>query len=105
MLNALRLTAGVPAALFAERTGFPLALVARELEAAVARGLLEADPTSIRPTAQGRRFLNDLTGLFLRDVAAGDPSSAPVASAGTAGNRAVPLARPVALPVTKGAPR
>ena len=29
MLNALRLTAGVPAALFAERTGYPLALVAQ----------------------------------------------------------------------------
>ena len=68
MLNALRLTDGVPAALFAERTGFPLSLVARELEAAAARGLLEPDPTVIRPTAQGRRFLNDLTGLFLRDA-------------------------------------
>ena len=29
MLNALRLTDGVPAALFAERTGFPLAIVAQ----------------------------------------------------------------------------
>ena len=28
MLNALRLTAGVPTALFAERTGYPLSLVA-----------------------------------------------------------------------------
>jgi oxygen-independent coproporphyrinogen-3 oxidase len=105
MLNALRLDGGVPAALFAERTGFPLALVARELEVAAARGLLETDPTVLRPTAQGRRFLNDLTGLFLRDGAAGDLSSAPAASAGATGNRAVPIARPVALPVTKGAPR
>jgi oxygen-independent coproporphyrinogen-3 oxidase len=68
MLNALRLTDGVPASLFAERTGYPLALVARELELATARGLLESDPTNIRPTALGRRFLNDLQSLFLADA-------------------------------------
>jgi putative oxygen-independent coproporphyrinogen III oxidase len=65
MLNALRLTDGVPAALFAERTGYPLAIVARGLEAAAARGLIEADPAVIRPTSLGRRFLNDLQALFL----------------------------------------
>ncbi len=68
MLNALRLADGVPASLFAERTGYPLALVARELELATARGLLESDPTNIRPTALGRRFLNDLQSLFLADA-------------------------------------
>ncbi len=67
MLNALRLTDGVPAVLFAERTGYPLALVQRGLEAATARGLLERDPTTIRPTALGRRFLNDLQALFLAE--------------------------------------
>ncbi len=67
MLNALRLTDGVPAALFAERTGYPLALVARGLEAAAARELIEADPAVIRPTALGRRFLNDLQSLFLAE--------------------------------------
>jgi putative oxygen-independent coproporphyrinogen III oxidase len=65
MLNALRLTDGVPTALFAERTGHPLAIVARGLEAAAARGLIEADPAVIRPTSLGRRFLNDLQALFL----------------------------------------
>jgi len=65
MLNALRLTDGVPAALFAERTGYPLASVRRGLEAAAARGLIERDPATIRPTALGRRFLNDLQALFL----------------------------------------
>ncbi len=65
MLNALRLTDGVPAALFAERTGTPLALVARGLEQATAKGLLDPDPTLLRPTALGRRFLNDLTQCFL----------------------------------------
>jgi oxygen-independent coproporphyrinogen-3 oxidase len=67
MLNALRLTAGVPAALFAERTGYPLLIVRDALAAAEARGLLERDPTVIRPTALGRRFQNDLQTLFLQD--------------------------------------
>jgi len=67
MLNALRLTDGVPASLFAERTGFPLVLVRRGLDAAEARGLIERDPAAIRPTALGRRFLNDLQALFLAD--------------------------------------
>jgi oxygen-independent coproporphyrinogen-3 oxidase len=67
MLNALRLTEGVPVSLFAERTGHPIALVQRELAAAEARGLLERDPATIRPTALGRRFLNDLQALFLVD--------------------------------------
>jgi oxygen-independent coproporphyrinogen-3 oxidase len=65
MLNALRLTEGVPAALFAERTGFPLSLVAPALAAATAKGLLEDDPSRLAPTALGRRFLNDLQALFL----------------------------------------
>jgi putative oxygen-independent coproporphyrinogen III oxidase len=65
MLNALRLTAGVPSGLFAERTGFPLSLVARGVEAATRKGLLEPDPASLKPTELGRRFLNDLQALFL----------------------------------------
>ena len=71
MLNALRLTDGVPATLFAERTGHALALVQRELATAAARGLIEPDPAAIRPTALGRRFLNDLQALFLADGPAG----------------------------------
>ena len=66
MLNALRLTDGVPAALFAERTGYPLALIQRELGAAEARGLIERDSTTIKPTALGQRFLNDLQQIFLK---------------------------------------
>ncbi len=71
MLNALRLDQGVPATLFAERTGFPLALVAREIEIATRKGLLEPDPALIKPTALGRRFLNDLQALFLTDAGRG----------------------------------
>ncbi len=67
MMNALRLSAGVPAALFVERTGLPLTVCAAELEAARDHGLLEPDAARLRPTLQGQRFLNDLLELFLRD--------------------------------------
>ena len=79
MLNALRLTEGVPASLFAERTGFPLAIVAGPLREAERRGLLEPDPTRLRATALGRRFLNDLQALFLppRPVRAAIPLALP----------------------------
>jgi oxygen-independent coproporphyrinogen-3 oxidase len=65
MLNGLRLTGGVPASLFAERAGFPLALIARPLDEAVRRGLMDDDPQWLRPTALGQRFLSDLQALFL----------------------------------------
>ena len=67
MMNALRLTEGVPAKLFAARTGLPLAAIADELEQACALGLLEPDRAMIRPSLKGRRFLNDLLQVFLRD--------------------------------------
>jgi oxygen-independent coproporphyrinogen-3 oxidase len=65
MLNALRLTAGVPLALFLERTGFTPAIVAKALDDAERRGLLARDHERIAPTALGQRFLNDLQALFL----------------------------------------
>jgi oxygen-independent coproporphyrinogen-3 oxidase len=65
MLNALRLTAGVPIALIAERTGYPFTLVQKGLDAAEQRGLIERDHLHLRPTSLGRRFLNDLQALFL----------------------------------------
>jgi putative oxygen-independent coproporphyrinogen III oxidase len=67
MMNALRLTGGVPRRLFADRTGLPLATIERELVAARERGLLEITEDTLRPTELGRRFLNDLLTLFLRD--------------------------------------
>ncbi len=65
MMNALRLNAGVPARLFAERTGLALDVVQAECNAAVARGLLQPVGERIAPTALGRRFLNDLLQMFL----------------------------------------
>ncbi len=54
MLNALRLVEGFPAKLFTERTGLPIAHVLAALERGEARGLVERDTLSIRPTARGR---------------------------------------------------
>jgi oxygen-independent coproporphyrinogen-3 oxidase len=65
MLNAMRLTEGVPVSLFQERTGFPPSIVARQLDDAVRRGLIERNHLRIAPTALGRRFLNELQSLFL----------------------------------------
>ena len=68
MLNALRLADGVPSDLFDERTGVSTARIARALDQGVRRGLLDEDPTRLRPTPLGRRFLNDLQQLFLEET-------------------------------------
>jgi oxygen-independent coproporphyrinogen-3 oxidase len=65
VMNALRLAEGFPVALFSERTGLPLGVMEAPLARAEAAGLLERDAFAIRPTPRGRRFLNDLLGLFL----------------------------------------
>ncbi len=65
MLNALRLTAGVPLSLFFERTGLSFAALAENLSKAQAQGLMEAQPGRIRPTPRGQRFLNNLQQIFL----------------------------------------
>lgn len=67
MLNALRLTAGVPASLFAERTGLAPDTIDMSLGHARERGLLDPDPAVLRPTEHGLRFLNDLLEMFLED--------------------------------------
>ncbi|GAB1394423.1 radical SAM family heme chaperone HemW [Rhodocyclaceae bacterium] len=65
MMNALRLTDGVPLAWFAERTGLPLAIIEKSALAGRQEGLLKVVDQRLRPTAQGRRFLNRLITLFL----------------------------------------
>jgi len=65
MLNTLRLTAGVAANSFAERTGVPLTSIEPELNEAERRGLLVRDHVVLKPTALGMRFLTDLQSLFL----------------------------------------
>ena len=65
MLNALRLNEGVPMTMFEARTGLQRAAIAASLALARERGLLEMDDTWLRPTELGRRFANDVIGLFL----------------------------------------
>lgn len=65
MMNALRLTQGVPAALLQERTGVPVSAVAAQIRQAQKLGLLDNDPAVFRPSEKGRRFLNDLLQCFL----------------------------------------
>jgi putative oxygen-independent coproporphyrinogen III oxidase len=67
MMNALRLTDGVPLAWFSERTGLPLEAIQKSALAGRHQGLLEVAADRLRPTALGRRFLNRLIGLFLDD--------------------------------------
>lgn len=65
MLNALRLIDGFDLALFEKRTGLPAATVQARLDEAIERGWLRIDGGHLRPTELGRRFANDVIGLFL----------------------------------------
>ena len=67
MMNALRLNNGFDEVLFQERTSLPLLLIRRELDEAEKRGLLQRGGQRIAPTELGRRFLNDLLEIFLRE--------------------------------------
>ena len=65
MLNALRLVDGFPSPLFQERAGLPISACEPELAQAENQGLIEWNARTIRPTPQGRRFLNNLLELFV----------------------------------------
>jgi oxygen-independent coproporphyrinogen-3 oxidase len=65
MLNVLRLTDGVEAATFSERTGLPMNIMAKGLEEASKKGLLDSDPSRLKATEQGLRYLNNLQEIFL----------------------------------------
>lgn len=81
MLNALRLTDGVSADLFQERTGIPLSAISSALTHVRASGLLAPDENHLRATEQGLWFLNDLVGSFLPDTEEPDalwPKAAPL---------------------------
>jgi len=70
MLNALRLVDGFALDLFTQRTGSPVTLITGELDRAQNEGLVERDHAHVRPTARGRRFLNELMQRFLPTRAA-----------------------------------
>jgi oxygen-independent coproporphyrinogen-3 oxidase len=54
---------------FAERTGLPVSRITAAAARAQAAGLLDDEPSWLRPTVRGQRFLNDLVALFLADRA------------------------------------
>jgi oxygen-independent coproporphyrinogen-3 oxidase len=65
MLNVLRLSQGVATASFTERTGIHLSQISKPLQLATIKGLLDSDPSRLKPTPLGIQYLNDLQGLFL----------------------------------------
>jgi len=67
MMNALRLNAGFTTDIFERHTGLPWLVVSRDVEAAIRDGFLEwvVPGKHLRPTLQGRRFLNVLLQRFL----------------------------------------
>jgi putative oxygen-independent coproporphyrinogen III oxidase len=67
MLNALRLVEGFALDAFEARTGLARTTIGGELDRAVAQGWLEQAGGRMVPTELGRRFTNDVIGLFLTD--------------------------------------
>ena len=67
MLNALRLVEGFSLADFEVRTGLDRSAIGKQLEHAQLSGWLLRDGERVVPTELGRRFTNDVIGLFLRD--------------------------------------
>ena len=57
MLNTLRLTDGVETKTFSERTGLPLHVISKGLEEASKKGLLDNNPTTLKATDLGLRYL------------------------------------------------
>lgn len=65
MLNALRLREGFSLAGFSASTGLAHETIESELQAAAARGWITLEGGVVVPTELGRRFTNDVVGLFL----------------------------------------
>jgi oxygen-independent coproporphyrinogen-3 oxidase len=65
MLNALRLKDGFKLQEFIEKTGLPMTAIAKGLDEAERKGLIERDFVHVKPTVRGFDFLNDLQQLFL----------------------------------------
>lgn len=64
MMNALRLSGGVPWSLFAAHTGLPLSVIQKAKQQAIEKGLLNDDAEQCQLTPFGQRFLNDVLLLF-----------------------------------------
>ena len=65
MMNALRLTDGVPLSLYSQRTGLSVERIVPIIERLQRQDLLVEGSDLIRPTALGRRYLNQVLQAFL----------------------------------------
>ncbi len=65
LMNALRLTQGVEAKLYPQRTGLTLESLGEGRRQAEQKGLLQVEPSRLVATPQGQLFLNDLLQYFL----------------------------------------
>jgi oxygen-independent coproporphyrinogen-3 oxidase len=65
MLNALRLREGFDVQDFCDRTGLPQSAIAKGLDEAQAKGLIERHAGHVQPTARGFDLLSDLQEMFL----------------------------------------
>ncbi len=65
MMNALRLSDGVPTSYYSRRTGLKLATIAPALKQLRQRGLLREDQDRICTTATGNRFLDSILQAFM----------------------------------------
>ncbi|WP_434611495.1 radical SAM family heme chaperone HemW [Pseudomonas sp. Z1-24] len=65
LMNALRLTEGVAAQLYPQRTGLSLESLADGRREAEQSGLLQVEPSRLAATERGQLFLNDLLQKFL----------------------------------------
>ncbi|BBL34528.1 oxygen-independent coproporphyrinogen-III [Nitrosomonas stercoris] len=65
MMNALRLTDGFDPRLFHAHTGLTISSIQQQLTTAEERGFVDWQHDCIRPTTNGRKFLNDLLEIFL----------------------------------------
>lgn len=65
MLNTLRLIDGVDTITFTVRTGLPLSVISQALNEASKKGLLDENPSRLKPTNLGIRYLNNLQEMFL----------------------------------------
>ncbi len=67
MMNALRLNNGFKTEMFQHHTGLPISIVEKSLTQAEEKGWINWELKRIKPTDEGRQYLNYLLELFMTD--------------------------------------
>jgi oxygen-independent coproporphyrinogen-3 oxidase len=68
VMNALRLDAGFSMALFTATTGLPVTMIETAAYRAMEAGLLERENDTLRASARGQRYLNELLQYWMQDT-------------------------------------